>query len=84
MPYIPICMKYRLNIDLLQSAFKKSGLTQTEAAFAAGVTTGALIRWLNGERVEPRVFGLKRFCDALGLDINDVLIRNEDSRKMAA
>lgn len=58
----------------LRVQIKRRGLTQTEFAERAGTVQSVVSRWIRGERL-PDTDSCDRIADALGVHIDEVLVR---------
>lgn len=63
----------QLDISKLKAVMKANRWSGRQLSFAIGLSSEAVGNWLSG-RSDPSATNLKKACDVLGLDINEVFI----------
>lgn len=69
-------MQKRLNLEIIQEALKKTGLTQTALAAALDVSKEAVSQWLNAKSF-PRPNKLLKLGKLLNLALNDLVVKED-------
>ena len=65
-------MKYTVDVEKIQMARLKMGLSQSDLAQQAGVSFLAINKLETQKTLKPRPQTVKRICDVLNLQVTDV------------